>query len=205
MRWHPSAPAQLDVDELLAMIVGEPLQFQPGSRFGYSNSGYVVLGAVIEAVSGQTNYDYVRTRVFAPTAMTRTGWYTPGQMPNTAHGYTQVDTSDTWVAGDPSSGAYSPARDLLRFAQALLKHKLLGLQMTNIVLSGKVDTPRPGPVRTRYAYGFEEELRNGGRVVGNSGGQPGVEAQLRIFPRLGYTVVVLTRARTVPSVSGRSD
>jgi CubicO group peptidase (beta-lactamase class C family) len=191
MRWHPTAPPQLDLAELLARIVKEPLQFDPGSRFGYSNSGYVVLGAIVEAVSGQNYYDYVRERVFKPAGMTHTGWYTRDQVPNMAHGYTQVDTSGTWIAGNPSGGAYSTVGDLLRFAQALLEHKLLSPQMTKTVLTGKVDTPRPGPAPTKYGYGFEEQFRNGVRIVGNGGGEPGVEAQLRIFPRLGYTVIVL--------------
>jgi CubicO group peptidase (beta-lactamase class C family) len=192
MRWHPTAPAQLDLADLLARIVKEPLQFGPGSRFGYSNSGYVVLGAIVEAVSGQNYYDYVRERVFKPAGMTHTGWYARDQVPNMAHGYTQVDMSGTWIAGNPSGGAYSTVGDLLRLAQALLEHKLLSPQMTKIVLTGKVDTPRPGPAPTKYGYGFEEQFRNGVRIVGNGGGEPGVEAQLRIFPRLGYTVIALT-------------
>jgi CubicO group peptidase (beta-lactamase class C family) len=192
MRWHPTAPAQLDVAELLATIVKEPLQFDPGSRFGYSNSGYVVLGAIVAAVSGQNYYDYVRERVFKPAGMTHTGWYTRDQVPNVAHGYTQVDTSGTWIAGNPSGGAYSTVGDLLRFARALLDYKLLRPQMTKTVLIGKVETPRPGPAPTKYGYGFEEQFRNGVRIVGNGGGEPGAEAQLRIFPRLGYTVIALT-------------
>jgi D-alanyl-D-alanine carboxypeptidase len=151
-----------------------------------------VLGAIVEAVSGQNYYDHVRESVFKPAGMTHTGWYTRDQVPNMAHGYTQVDTSGTWIAGNPSGGAYSTVGDLLRFAQALLEHKLLSPQMTKIVLTGKVDTPRPGPAPTKYGYGFEEQFRNGVRIVGNGGGEPGVEAQLRIFPRLGDTVIALT-------------
>src|SRR5262245_47806759 len=120
MRWHPTAPAQLAVSDLLTRIVEEPLQFEPGSRFAYSNSGYVVLGAVIEAVAGQSYYTYVRAHVFKPAGMTRTGWYTPDQVPDMAHGYAQVDTSRTWLAGNPSGGAYSTVGDLLKFGQALL-------------------------------------------------------------------------------------
>jgi CubicO group peptidase (beta-lactamase class C family) len=206
MRWHPTAPAQLDISDLMARIVNEPLQFRPGSRFAYSNSGYVVLGSVVEAVTGQDYYDYVRTHVFKPAGMTHTGWYTPDQVPNMAHGYTRVDATGTWIAGNPSGGAYSTVGDLVRFAQALLKNKLLGQEMTTIVLTGKVDTPRLGPARTRYAYGFEEEYRNGVRIVGHGGGEPGNEAELRIFPGLGYTLVVLAnRDRGARPVSERAS
>jgi CubicO group peptidase (beta-lactamase class C family) len=206
MRWHPTAPSKLDVSDLMPRIVREPLQFEPGSRFAYSNSGYVVLGAVIEMVTGQNYYDYLRKHIFAPAGMTHTGWYTPDQMPNIARGYTQVDTSGTWVAGNPSGGAYSTVGDLLGFAQALLDHKLLSPQITANVLAGKVDTPRPGPARTRYGYGFEEEQRRGVRIVGHGGGEPGIEAQLRIFPGVGYTVVVLAnRDRAARPVSERAS
>jgi CubicO group peptidase (beta-lactamase class C family) len=191
MRWHPPAAAQLDVSDAMARIVDEPLQFEPGSGFAYSNSGYVVLGAIIEAVTGRDYYDYVRMHIFKPAAMSRTGWYALDQVRNMAHGYTQVDTSRTWLPGNPSGGVYSTVGDLLKFAQALLENKLLSPKMTKTVLAGKVDTPRPGPAKTRYGYGVEEEFRNGVRIVGNGGGQPGIEAQLRIFPGLGYTTVVL--------------
>jgi CubicO group peptidase (beta-lactamase class C family) len=202
LRWHPTAPARLGVSDLMTRIVREPLKFEPGSRFAYSNSGYVVLGAVIEAVSGQDYYGYVRMHVFRPAGMTRTGWYKRDQVRNMAHGYTQVDTSRTWVAGNPSGGVYSTVGDLLKFAQALLENKLLSPTMTKSVLAGRVDTPRPGPAKTRYGYGVEEEFRHGVRIVGHGGGQPGIEAQLRIFPGLGYTAVVLAnRERAARPVS----
>jgi hypothetical protein len=63
--------------------------------------------------------------------------------------------------------------------------------MTELVLTGKVDAGRPGPTQLRYGYGFEDETRDGVRVVGHGGGAPGVEAQLRVYPTLGYTTVVL--------------
>lgn len=199
-RWNPTA-SPLDVSQVLQRIAREPLQFQPGTRFAYSNSGYVVLGAVVEAVSGRSYYDYVRERVLEPAGMTHTGWYTLDQLPNMAHGYVRVqgqgapaklrDSNAAGGWGNPSGGAYSTLGDLLGFARALLRHKLLTPAMTELVLTGKVDTGRPGPTQLRYGYGFEDETRDGVRVVGHGGGAPGVEAQLRIYPTLGYTTVVL--------------
>jgi CubicO group peptidase (beta-lactamase class C family) len=220
MRWHPTTPSPLNVSDLMKRVVAQPLSFAPGARFGYSNSGYVVLGAIIEAVSGQNYYDYVRKHVFRPAGMTHTGWYTLDQVPNMAHAYMQVDKNGTWVqpgptppgpgprpgkpvavrdsrglggAGNPSGGAYSTLGDLAKFAQALLSHKLLSAALTNTVLSGKIPTGRPGPAQvSNYAYGFEDERLNGVRIVGNGGGAPGFEAQLRMYPALGYVVVILT-------------
>lgn len=74
--------------ELLPLVVSQPLEFEPGTRESYSNSGYVVLGAIIEAITGQSYYDYVGEQIFKATGMTRTGWSTPGRdTDNTALGY----------------------------------------------------------------------------------------------------------------------
>lgn len=200
-RWHPTA-SPLSVSQLLRKIENEPLQFEPGSRFSYSNSGFVVLGAIIEAVTGQNYYDWVRAHVFEPAGMANTGWYALDQVPNMAHGYVPVrqagkpvafqDAHGAGVGGNPSGGAYSTVGDLLRFAQALLGHKLLSAAMTNTVLSGKVDTGRPGPGEDKYAYGFADSRINGVRIVGHNGGTLGYEGQLDIYPDRGYTVVMLT-------------
>jgi CubicO group peptidase (beta-lactamase class C family) len=218
-RWRPTGQSPLEVSVLMKRIVTEPLRFEPGSRFGYSNSGFVVLGAIIEAVTGQDYYEYVRERVFKPAGMTQTGWYRPDQVPNMARGYMQVDRNGIWVpsgrqppppgprpgkpvawrdsrgaggAGNPSGGAYSTLADLFRFARALQNNRLLSPQTTETMLSGKVDTGRPGAAQvSKYGYGFEDEILNGVRIVGHGGGAPGIEAQLRIYPALGYTVIVL--------------
>ncbi|MDN5853500.1 MAG: beta-lactamase family protein [Actinomycetia bacterium] len=202
VRRHPPQTPPMDISEALTWIVGEPPAFEPGSRFGYSNTNYIVLGAVVEAVTGQDYYEYVREHVFVPAGMTHTGWYTLGQAPGMAHAYLPGDTParpQTWndigiggPAGNPSGGAYSTVGDLTRFAAALLEHRLLGPAMTETVLTGRVDTGRPGPAQvSRYGYGFEVEHRNGVRIVGHSGGAPGVDAQLRIYPEAGCVVVIL--------------
>jgi CubicO group peptidase (beta-lactamase class C family) len=75
--------------DLLPLVVSQPLQYKPGTRERYSNSGYVVLGAIVEAITRQSYYDYVDERVFEPTGMSRTGWFPPGRdTDNTARSYT---------------------------------------------------------------------------------------------------------------------
>ena len=193
---------------LLQRIVRAPLQFDPGSRFGYSNDGFVVLGAVIERITGQGYAGYVREHVFEPAGMTDTGVraYRPGGVANMAHGYMRVgqdgrplppgpeqgstpppgslrDNSDLLQIANPSDGAYSTVADLLRFARAL----------TDTVLAGKVDSNRPGgPPDDTYAYGFTDQKVNSVRIVGHNGGTPGYEGQLDIYPDRGHIVVLLT-------------
>jgi CubicO group peptidase (beta-lactamase class C family) len=202
---------------LLARIVTAPLQFEPGTRFSYSNDGFIVLGAVIERVTRQDYADYVREHIFRPAGMTDTDIrvYKPSDIPNMARGYTLVGEdgqpvpppgsgqgstapsgtlrdNDEVQIGNPSGGAYSTVVDLRRFAQALTRHKFLGPALTDTVLAGKVDTNRPGPGQDRYAYGFDDRRINGVRIVGHNGGSPGYEGQLDLYPDRGYTIVILT-------------
>jgi CubicO group peptidase (beta-lactamase class C family) len=206
------------LSDLIDLIVKAPLEFEPGTRFSYSNSGFVVLGAIVERLSGQSYYDDVREQIFKPAGMNNTDWHEPGQQPpNLARGYMQVDehgnpvngpggppsgsaavpgnlrdNGDFLPPGDPSGGASSTISDLLRFAQALLQHKLLSPELTNTVITGKVPAPRPGLADDTYAYGFADSKLHGVRIVGHNGGAPGVGAQLDIYPELGYIVVILT-------------
>jgi CubicO group peptidase (beta-lactamase class C family) len=99
------AKAAETATDLLALIVDEPLLFEPGTRESYSNSGYVVLGAIIEAISGQSYYDYVRAHIFDPAGMTSTEWFIPGEdTDNTAKGYTPS-------AAGAGGGTQSPSDD----------------------------------------------------------------------------------------------
>jgi CubicO group peptidase (beta-lactamase class C family) len=98
--------------------------------------------------------------------------------------------------GTSAGGGYSTASDLNKFGQALVDGRLLNAQFTSLVSSGQIDTPRPG---LRYAYGFEDEkMPDGVRRFGHSGGAPGMNATLSIFPSAGYVVVVLAN-RDPPS------
>lgn len=94
--------------------------------------------------------------------------------------------------GSPAGGAYSTVADMRAFAEALLAHRLLSAELTETVLAGKVATDRPVPGEDRYAYGFSDQTINGVRIVGHNGGTPGYEAELDIYPDLGYVVVLLS-------------
>ena len=105
------------------LFVNDPLSFSPGEKFEYSNSGYMVLGAIIERVSGQDYYTYVREHIFRPAGMADSGFYEPGkEIPNLAVGYTRMgpdgkpteqvrENTDTLeIRGGPAGGGYSTVR-----------------------------------------------------------------------------------------------
>jgi CubicO group peptidase (beta-lactamase class C family) len=195
---RPNSPRT--IEEMMKLILPEPLQAAPGSGFRYSNDGYIVLGAVIQNVTGQTYGTYVRDHVLRPAGMTDTNLsvYTPAGVPGMAHGYalngtTLTDVSDMPQIANPSGGASSTAADLLRFARALMHHRLLSPAMTTTVLTPRVNAPQPGgPAVDEYTYGFSYQQINGVTFVGHNGGTPGYEGQLDIYPASGTVVVILT-------------
>lgn len=166
--------------------------FEPGARHEYSNYGYILLGRVIEVVSGQRYDAYVRDHVFAPAGMKSTD-----NLPEEAHvtglaipysGERSAEEMLPW-SGTSAGGGYSTARDLLSFATALQSGKLLDARHRALLLTGTIDTPRIG---MRYAYGFEDaRLPDGKRRVGHGGGAPGMNAVLSIFPDSEHVLVVL--------------
>ena len=183
------------------------LEFEPGSRWRYSNYGFLLLGVLIEKVSGQSYYDYVRDHIFKPAGMTNTASEPEEQMvADRSVGYTKFDGGD-WkpntdtlpYRGTSAGGGYSTVEDLLRFATALQTHKLLNAQNTETLTTGKVDAGGG-----RYAYGFQDSNIDGTRCFGHGGGAPGMNGMLQICPGPGYVIAVLANMDP-PAASRVSD
>jgi D-alanyl-D-alanine carboxypeptidase len=172
------------------------LEFAPGSRWEYSNYGFVLLGVVVERVSGKSYYDYVRENVYGPAGMSSTGSLTEDEkVEGRSIGYTSFGGSgvhsnaDTLpYRGTSAGGGYSTVEDLQRFANALMNHKLLDAEHTDLLTTGKVATPRGG----KYAFGFfDVGAESGVRHFGHGGGAPGMNGELQIYPQSGYVIAVL--------------
>ena len=115
-----------------ALIRDEPLRFPPGTQQQYSNGGYVLLGMIIERLSGESYYDYVRRHIYEPAGMTRTGHLmNAAAEPARAVPYTGAGETAPPVPallpgrGSSAGGGYSTVGDLVRFAQALRAGKLI--------------------------------------------------------------------------------
>lgn len=200
--YENSWPRLRRVADYLPIVAAETPQFEPGEKMRYSNSGFVILGLIIEKVSGEDYYDYVKAHIFEPAGMTNTDSYEVDQIvPNLATGYThfanghrgrteaplRANTMAHSAKGTPAGGGFSTAPDLLKFGQALRTNKLLGQKHTEILLGGKIGM---GP-DMQYAYGFGDSRRNGHRSVGHNGGAPGINADFKCYLDLGYTSIVL--------------
>ena len=212
-RWEERWTKLREVDDLLPLFADEPLAFEPGELFQYSNAGPVVLGLIIEKVTGQSYYDYIREKVCGPAGMLDTDCYemdTP--VPNLAMGYTMsvpdgASGEGFWrnnlfmhsVRGGPAGGGFSTVDDLLKFSRALQNHELLSPEMTATVITGKVDN---GPY-SGYGYLFGDDREGGVRSHGHNGGAPGISAELAFYPELGFTVAVMSNYDEVAAtVSG---
>ena len=173
-----------------------PLNSPPGSRFSYSNEGMLLLGMVIEAVSGKSYDEYVQQHIYAKAGMPNSGNFDiDGVTPNMAMGYfysQQLQSMQTnWfiagIKGSPAGGGYSTINDLYQFATALTQYQLLPKALTEAAYSAK-----PELNSAWYGYGFSVQTNSHGRVVGHSGDFIGVSSAMRIYLDKGYTLVVLS-------------
>jgi CubicO group peptidase (beta-lactamase class C family) len=178
--------------DYLKLYGSRGLNFEPGARFEYSNYGFVLLGALIEHVSGATYDDYVRDHIFRPAAMRSTGALPEAvEVPERAVGYLRLSPASAWEPntytlpwrGTAAGGGYSTVGDLLRFAQALGSGGLL---------SEATLAEATRPHQQQYGYGFDVQGQGRLASYGHGGGAPGMNGELRVFPELGYVVVALS-------------
>ncbi len=186
-----------------------PLSFTPGTGHQYSNSGFAVLGAIVQQVSGQPYYDYIRRHVFRPARMTSSDFYTKPQWESDrriAHPYSKqpsgqrIDTLDQrpLFVGLPDGDAFATASDLVRFARALRDGTLLAPAYRDLVVGAKfpvANLPAMGTLPAKYvfeAYGPGATLRDGTWAVGHNGGSQGVSTLVEWYPPADWVAVKLS-------------
>jgi CubicO group peptidase (beta-lactamase class C family) len=184
------------VDDWMKLVKNDALEFEPGSRWSYSNTGMLVLGKVIEAASGQDYFAYVRQQIAAPAGMMSTDAYELDRVNrNLAVGYEREETPRGVeyrnnifmhvLRGGPAGGGYSTVDDLTRFAEALKAGRLVSRESVRLLT-----TPKPELSSPEYGFGFG--IQEGGRIVGHSGGFPGINSQLDIYVGEDYTLAVMS-------------
>jgi len=184
------------VDDWMQLVKNDALEFEPGARWSYSNTGMLVLGKVIEVASGQDYFAYVRQHIAAPAGMTSTDAFELDRVnKNLAVGYEREETPRGAeyrnnifmhvMRGGPAGGGYSTVDDLVRFAEALKAGKLVSRESVRLLT-----TPKPELSSPEYGFGFG--IEEGGRVVGHSGGFPRINSQLDIYVGEDYTLAVMS-------------
>jgi CubicO group peptidase (beta-lactamase class C family) len=193
-------------DHLPDFAFKEP-NFPPGERCRYCNAGFIVLGLMIEKATGTTYRDYVRSHVFAPAGMTRSGFFRMDEVvPGIAEPCEPVRDDAGAITGwkrniysyppigSPDGGAHVTAADLIRFVRACRDHTLLPSPFAEDMVSPQVEwyrSPRTGAMH-HYGFGFRMQV-DGGEVVwwGKEGINVGVSAEVAYYPKPDITTVVL--------------
>ena len=182
------------VDDFKPLVNGEKPAFEPGKRFRYSNTGMLLLGVVIESVTGESYFDYIRKNIYKPAGMTDSDSYEMDYpVENLAIGYSRDRNSPYgWqnnlykhvIKGGPAGGGFSTVKDLYRFARAIQTGKLVSQESLE-----KMWKDHAGD---NYGYGFSIEEGPNGKIVGHGGGFEGINSNLDIYLDKGYVVAVMS-------------
>ena len=181
------------------------LQFDPGTRWSYSNSNFALLGAIVERQTGRPFTSVVEEEIFRPLGLTNTR-YEVDMTRLPALGYTrtapagvkadstrwypaweQPKPGDDFLPGSSMGGGYSTVDDLARFADAVVANRLLTKETTTRMLTGYVKADYGGS----DGYGFETRMVNAVKTAGHRGSFAGSSNQVEFYPDLGYVLVVL--------------
>ncbi len=168
-----------NLSDYLPLFADKPLLFEPGTKTQYSNGGYIVLGLIIEKISGMSYFDYVRENIYRIAGMENTDHF-EADLPveNVASGYTRFwdgkehpnepRRSNIYTRpakGSSAGGGYSTAEDLLKLFIALKNNKLSAPEISREITQNSISL---------------------------AGGAPGINALVETFPRKGYTLIVLS-------------
>lgn len=181
--------------QFIAAIGAQPLEFVPGHAWKYCNTGFNLLGFIIENVSGKGYWDFLSERILVPLGMTATTNRLPALIiPNRASGYEQTnhvlinrdyDLTDVFSAG----ALVSTVGDLAKWNAALDREDLLSAKSKQAMWQPAVLTD--GTV-TRYGFGWRIETTDGHRNIGHGGSTSGFSATIQRFPDDQLAIIILT-------------
>ncbi|MDT9600672.1 serine hydrolase domain-containing protein [Sphingosinicella rhizophila] len=198
----------------------KPYDFDPGTSWSYSNSGYFLLGAIIEKLSGQSYAAFMKARIFDPLGLSDTAVDdTTELVPHRADGYEVVKdapgkyTNTTYIAMGAAAAAgaiRSTVGDLLKWQNALLGGKLLKpgslammiepVKLKNGSLSGTARKPDPaGRPPSEYGFGLSMRTEDGRRVIGHGGNINGFNSYTQNFPDQKVSIAVLANTGGRPA------
>jgi CubicO group peptidase (beta-lactamase class C family) len=192
---YPNYKVRTSMD-LVPLFIDKPMMYLAGQKFQYNNTGYVVLGLIIETVSGESFDAYVKKTIFTPSDMTDTGYYAFDRLPSNCatgyildeegHYYTNIYSVD--VKGSGAGGAYITSDDMRKFWDALLSYKLLSKEMVDEMLS-----PKARDAENIYGYGvWISEQKNAKYIYYIQGSDPGVSFFSFIDPQEGLSATLMS-------------
>lgn len=198
--WRPDTDAErlaaTDWHQLLPLVRGVGFDFDPGTKAAYSNSNYVLLGAIIEQVTKKDYFDVIAERIYKPAGMKTAGSYAyDRQAQPLAMPLTRDPSGNGWkeaphaTRGSPTGGGYATAADLLSFTQALRQSQLVS-RATLMQMIANANGALPGELR--YGLGFIPEKHGKFDSFGHGGIAPGVNFEYRYFAAIDVTLVIFS-------------
>ena len=185
MEKKPATP-----EEIVKLFKDRPLEFEPGSKFNYSNSGYFLLGYLIDKISGEKYPQFVKENIFTPLGMADSGYdvnaeviahrasgYTPtgkGEIENTGY----IDMTIPYSAG----ALYSTTHDLLKWERGLYGGKVLNAESLKKM---------PTPFKSEYGFGLFISTADGHKKIDHGGGIEGFNTELAYYPDDQMAVIAL--------------
>jgi len=182
------------LDDYKPLIKDDRPAFEPGKQFQYSNTGMFLLGVVIEKVTGEDYFSYIRKAISEPAGMANTDCYEMDYpVENLAIGYSPDPKSPYgWqnnlykhvIKGGPAGGGFSTVKDLHKFALALLAGKCVSQDSLKEMWTDHLGAD--------YGFGFQVTEGADGKVVGHGGGFDGINSNLSIYLKSGHIVAVMS-------------
>ena len=177
--------------ETIQTVIEQPLRFEPGKAYDYSNANYVLLGMVIEGASGEPYCRFLQERIFEPLRLTQTGCgWRSGSIPHGASGYRPAATglvaaeSDDLTSISGAGSLYSTTADLIRWTSALYGGRVLNRSSLKEMIT---------PFLDGYAYGLEVD---DGKRIGHNGVIDGFYVAVDYLPKTRTIVVVLSNVNS---------
>jgi CubicO group peptidase (beta-lactamase class C family) len=200
--------APVKAEDLIKSFKNDPYDFDPGKKWAYNNSGFFLLGYIIEKVSGQSYGEFLREKFFAPLGMKDTGVHNATDIyPHEAYGYAyeggQPKKALNWdMSRAGGAGAlYSTVEDLYRWNEAVFNGKVLSPESLKAAFTPALTAQdEQKPKEEGYGYGWAIAKLRGCQEIEHGGGLQGFVSYLLRLPKEHFTVVVL--ANSAPPVPG---
>ncbi|HEY2414845.1 MAG TPA: serine hydrolase domain-containing protein [Pirellulaceae bacterium] len=199
----------IGLDGLLKDYAGSKLDFEPGSRYSYSNTGYILLGGIVEKVTGEKFGDFLQQRILSPLGMKHSRFGSPDGLPSPARGYNgfalgqpepAIPEGPGWI--EAAGGLWASASDLLRWDLALTSGKILKPESYELMikprqlLTGKL---------SHYGCGLQIDLQNDDLILRHGGGVSGFVSSNAFIPRPKFGLVVLSNTEHISATPLRAE
>ncbi len=185
-----------EVKDFVPLFVNDSLLSEPGTEYNYDAAGYVLLGLIIEEITGTNYYDYLKENIFKKAKMVNTAAYdVDAIIENKANGYTFAGNTTKPLKNNifylskasPGGFHYSTVEDLFNFNKALFSFKLINEKTVAIMTK-----PWVKGYNTHLGYGIDVDKRYNKTILGHSGGWYGISGEIIYIPEADYTITILS-------------